>query len=53
MYGQKYITSEVGTTGVTTEEFNPKVYGNTDEDKIKSVTTSIGERSTLFFDSNR
>ena len=41
------MTSELGTSGTTTEEFDLKVYGDTDEEKIKSVTNSIGEQSTL------
>ena len=41
------MTSETSVTETTTEEFDLKVHGDTAEDKIKGVTNSIGEQSTL------
>ena len=45
MYGQKYIgkSSAVGTS----EEFDPKVYRTTDEERIQSVQNTIGDCSML------
>ena len=36
MYGQKYMLSEAGGT-TATGEFDPKVYGTMDEERIQSV----------------
>ena len=36
MYGQKYSVSEPSLTGKT-EEFDPKIHGETAEEKIQSV----------------
>ena len=36
MYGQKYSVDESGAVG-TSNEFNPKIYGTTDEERIQSV----------------
>ena len=36
MYRQKYMVSEAGGT-TATGEFNPKVYGTMDEERIQSV----------------
>ena len=46
MYGQWYMTGETGSATVV-EEYNPKVHGDMDEDKICSIVNSIGEKSAL------
>ena len=46
MYGQWYSMGEASSTGVV-EEYDPKVHGDTNEDRICSIMNSIGERSTL------
>ena len=46
MYGQKYSISESSTLGVG-EEFDLKVYGTTDKERIQSVWNTIGDHATL------
>ena len=46
MYGQRYWTSKSTTAGES-EEFDPKVYGTMDEEKVQSVWNTIGDCSTL------
>ena len=46
MYGQKYSVGESTAAG-TSEEFDLKVYGTMDEERIQSMQNTIGDHSTL------
>ena len=41
MYGQQYITEE---PSAVQEEYDPKVYGESAEEKLQSTINSIGEQ---------
>ena len=45
MFGQRYATEEPSTA--TQEEYDPKVCGESAEEKLQSVINSIGEQSAL------
>ena len=44
MYGQQYITEE---PSAVQEEYNPKVYGESAEEKLQSAINSVREQSAL------
>ena len=44
MHGQRYVTEEPSTVQ---EEYNPKVYGESTEEKLQSIVNSIREQSAL------
>ena len=46
MYGQRYMASKASVM-TEAKEFDPKVYGTTDEERIQSVQNTIGDRATL------
>ena len=46
MYGQKYSADESGAVG-TSDEFDLKVYGTMDEERVESVQNTTGDHSML------